>query len=185
MMLQMQNVELTLLTTDVRYAEKRFRSGTHEPKGWSIRTSEILEKAVRGSLILTALNILRFSYRHQKILFFQCVFTTISSMIGFIANVGISHLVYLEPFHWKQEVKYYWEPGKHCWAEYGYFMIRPRHDWAAEPDWGRGLPCRSALDDDIHNEQISVELLLVQILTIESFLFFGKTSRILAAKNII
>ena len=106
-------------------------------------------------------------------------------MIGFIANVGISHLVYLKPFHWKQEVEYYWEPEKHYWAEYGHFMIGPRHDWAAEPDWGRGLPCRSALDDDIHNEQISAELSLVQVLTIESFLFFGKTSRILAAKNII
>ena len=159
MMLQMQSIELTLLTTDVL----TLRSGTHEPENWSTRISEIFE----------------------KILFFQCVFTTISSMIGFIANVGISHLVYLEPFHWKHEVEYYWEPERHCWAEYGHFMIGPRHDWAAEPDWARGLPCRSAFDDDIHNEQISAELTLVQILTIESFLFFGKTSRILAVKNII
>lgn len=48
-----------------------------------------------------------------------------------------------------------------------------------------GLPCRSAIDDDIHYERITAELSLVQILTIESFLFFGKTSRILAAKNFI
>ena len=109
-------------------------------------------------------------------------------MIGFIANVGISHLGYLRPYHWKQEVEYYWEPEKHCWAEYN-FRIAPqqqaRHDWAAEPDWGLGLPCRSGLYDDIHDEQITAELSLVQILTIESFLFFGKTSRILASKNLI
>ena len=106
-------------------------------------------------------------------------------MTGFIANVGICHLGYLDPYDWKQDVQYYWEPEKHCWAKYGHFMIGPRHDWAAEPDWGRGLPCRSAIDEDIHDEQITAELSLVQILTIESFLFFGKTSRILAAKNII
>jgi len=110
-------------------------------------------------------------------------------MIGFIANVGISRFGYLDPFDWKQEVRYYWEPEKHCWAKYGAFMIGRdipiRHDWAAEPDWGRDLRCRSKLDDDIHDEQITAKLSLVQILTIESFLFFGKTSRILTATNFI
>ena len=106
-------------------------------------------------------------------------------MTGFIANVGICHLVYFEPYYWKQEVRYYWDPEKHCWAKNGQFMIGPRHNWAAEPDWGRDLHCRSELDDDIHDEQITADLSLVQILTIESFLFFGKTSRILTATNFI
>ena len=186
MMLQMQNVELTLLTTDVRYADIRLE---HSDQG---RTEKLIHKDQRnfrkcgpGILDSGLLNILRFSYQHQKILFFQCVFTTVSSMIGFILNVGITHSGYLRPNHWKQEVEYYWEPEKHCWAEYEFKMRFYRHDWGAEPDWGRGLPCRSAIDDDIHDEQITAELSLVQILTIESFLFFGKTSRILAAKNFI
>ena len=63
---------------------------------------------------------------------FQCVFTTVSSSIGFIANLIVVHEVYLNPYYWKNTYD----------------------------------------DYDI----ISDELSLVQVLTIETFLFFGKTS---------
>ena len=66
------------------------------------------------------------------ILSVQCVFTTVSSFIGFIANVIVVHLEYLRPYSWKNTYDDY--------------------------------------------DSISDELSLVQVLTIETFLFFGKTS---------
>ena len=68
------------------------------------------------------------------ILSVQCVFTTVSSFIGFIANVIVVHVEYLRPYSWTTYDAY----------------------------------------DDY--DSISDELSLVQVLTIETFLFFGKTS---------
>ena len=71
------------------------------------------------------------SYFKQFNLSIQCAVTTVSSFIGFLANVIVLHMEYLRPYFWKN------------------------------------------LDDEY--DIIEAELSLVQILTIETFLFFGKT----------
>ena len=72
------------------------------------------------------------------ILSVQCIFTTVSSFIGFVANVIALHTSYLSPYHW---------------------MYKYDDD-----------------DDYEDYDSISEELSLIQILTIETVLFFGKTS---------
>ena len=123
-----------------------------------------------------------------KNIIFQCVFTTISSMIGFLIHLLVTQRVYLEPYHWKQVVEYYWSPEKRCWVEYQFWdELKPQFniDWdaAPAPDWSRRSLCHG--HNDIIDEKITEELSLVQILTIETFLFFGKTARTFTAKTFL
>ena len=128
-----------------------------------------------------------------EIFSFQCIFTTISSMIGFIANLFVSEEFYLYPNDWKREVEYFWSPEARCWVRYdwrtryGGKLFGEEPDWAAAPDWGPASPWRKQPDwgpgspchrqSEFHPEHVREELSLVQILAIESFLFFGKSSK--------
>ena len=124
-----------------------------------------------------------------EIFCFQCVFTTISSMIGFIANLFVSEEFYLYPNDWKREVEYFWSPEARCWVRYNWRTVFTHRepDWAAAPDWGPPSPWREQPDwgprspchrrSEFHSEHVREELSLVQILAIESFLFFGKSSK--------
>ena len=107
-------------------------------------------------------------------------------MIGFLIHLLVTQRVYLEPYHWKQVVEYYWSPEKRCWVEYQFLHeLKPQFniDWDAAPDWSRRSLCHG--HNDIIDEKITEELSLVQILTIETFLFFGKTARTFTAKTFL
>ena len=87
----------------------------------------------KGFITLVSLKLIS-KHFFNTILSVQCVFTTVSSFIGFLANVIAVHTVYLDPYDWKNTYDDY--------------------------------------------DSISDELSLVQVLTIETFLFFGKISRL-------
>ena len=86
----------------------------------------------KGFITLVSLKLIS-KHFVTTILSVQCVFTTVSSFIGFLANLIVVHAAYLQPYYWKNR------------------------------------------DDD---DSISDRLSLVQVLTIETFLFFGKTSKL-------
>ena len=101
----------------------------------------------KGYITLVSWNFKHFSF--TTILSVQCVFTTVSSFIGFIANVVVTHAGYLDTYYWS--------------------------------DYGDSYSYKgSAL-----RKRIASELSLVQILTIETFLFFGKTWRLQIKKFVV
>ena len=89
----------------------------------------------KGFITLVSLKLIS-EHFFNTILTVQCVFTTVSSFIGFLANLLALHAYggYLRPYYWKNTY------------------------------------------DDYDSDEISDELSLVQVLTIETFLFFGKSS---------